>query len=589
LPRHVAAQLAALLILASGAWTDGGKPGDGAAEAPAFESTTLYVDAGRGDDDQSGDASPPLASLDKALERAHTLDGPVQVRVAAGTYREGGLRITRRSAPLLIEGSAPGDVVISGADVWSQWAERDGVLVAEWPHDWEAYRLNPGFPKRDHDAFRPAGQRSELVRVNGQRLTQVTDLAKLAPGTYRVDNEADTLSVVLPEGTDADRAVIEVGIRANLLTILQAKGITLRNLVFRDAVNHPTKAEGFGRYAVAIFGEHRAGMTNDEAGPERTFAEEITLDHVEVVGNNHGGLTIANTKHLTARHCRFDDNGVTGIGANRNRYLRFEDCSFNRNNWRLGKLGHVIGWGPAGTKMLFMSDLSFVRCTFNDNYATGLWLDTAVEHVHVEDCEMSGNWGTGFYFEHSQGPAVVKGSLITRNGFNDGSRNIRVSDGGVLFAESEDLTLVDNRIVDNINYQVAARPRDRAGKGYWSGREIDGACRRLTMRGNVVAGGSFDGPNAPDFYKTGVHRVATLVGRQVHGVEAYYIRDLLTTFKASGNRYHHADTDAVFSTGTNYGYDRVGLERWRTLTGQEADSVWGPIPPADDDAKKPRD
>ena len=548
-----------------------------APSAPATPTTptttvgqVIHVDPVRGDDGNDGTAASPLRTVAAALTSVKAIDGPATIQLAKGVYREGGLRITRRDAPLLVQGAAPGETIISGAEVWTDWAARDGTLVAPWPHEWGEYNLDSGYPKRDREAFRPAGKRSEIVVVDGATLTQVVVADEMIPGSFRVDLETDELIVQLPEGKSADTAVIEVGMRPNLLAILQAKDVTLRSLVFTHAVSsHTRKDVPFGNYGVAIFGEHVKSEQNS-AKPDRTFAENITLEDCWFIENNSSGITVANTKHLTARRCRFDRNGNSGVGANRIQHVRWEDCSFDGNNWRLGQLGGVYGWGPAGTKQLFADDVAFVRCTFNDNHATGLWLDTGNTNIHVEHCQMIGNAGNGLYYEWSPGPMSVTDSRIERNGFGP---TIDVADGGVLFAEAEKLTLERCVIADNVNFQIAARPRNRPGVGYWNDQAFDGRCRDLTLRDSVVVGGMYQGDNVPEFYRD-KHRIATLIGRHIHAVEAQYAT-FVETYVGQGNRYFHPDTKAVFSTGGDYGYDRIDLAGWQQLTGQDQDSTWG--------------
>lgn len=540
----------------------------------AIKWTEFHVST-NGSDTNPGSADKPFATVGKAISKLKGTQAPVRIAIEPGTYREGGMRIDRREFATLIESSGEGQAVISGSDVWTDWTERDGKLVTAWAHDWGLFNLDAGYPQRDHKQFRPAGQRSEMVFVDGELLWQVMTAQGMVPGTFRVDLEAKELIVQLPEGKTAD-ALIEVGMRPNLLTMMQAQDVTLRGLTFQHAVSHTERKEHFAAYAVCIFGEHVRGMTNNESNPDRTFTERITIENCRFVHNNRAGLVFANSKDLTIRHTNFDDNGIAGVTANRALRSTIEDSTLNRNNWRMGYLGHVTGWGPAGTKMLFMKDLTFTRCEVNDNYATGLWLDTSVNYVVVDDCVMKGNWGTGFYYEHNQGPALVKNSLITENGYNDGSRTIRISDGGILFAESEGLTVENSRIIYNINYQIGSRDRVRPGVCYWTNRRNDGTCRDFTLRNSLVMGSYFDGENAPSFYNPEEHRLATLVGRQVHAKEDLYVKGFLATYKGSGNRFYNPMTSRGFSTGPNYGYDRITIEQWQKLTGQDLDSAWAP-------------
>lgn len=516
-------------------------------------------------------------SLDAALKKAHTLDAPVAIHIAAGTYREGDLRVMRREAPLWILGDENGGTIVSGSDVWTDWTERDGKLVAHWPHDWGNFVFNdPRWLDADRKTFRPAGARSESVFVDGHRLTQVITAEEMHPGAFRVDLEADELIVELPEGANADTVLIEVGIRQNLITMLQPKDVTMRHLTFQHNTSH-IRSEGSGQFdpwGVSIFGEHKTSLSNAEANPNRIFAENITIEHCKFLNNSKSGLTLANAKNVVIRHCNFDENGYLGVGANRCRNVLIEDSTFNRNAWRLGKLGHAAASLPAGTKMLFMYELTFRRCQINDNYSAGLWFDTSVNFLVVEDSEMRGNWDVGFYYEHCQGPALLKNSVVAENGYNDGSRVVPIHVAGVLFAESEHLTIDNCDIYDNIHIQVGVRSLDRPGSCYWTGRFIDGSSRHLALVNNRIRGASYEGQNVQEFF-TPAHRLSTLVGRQVHAKEDLYMRDFPSTYVASGNRYYNPVSEDVFATGPVWGHERVTLQEWQDLTGQDAGSTWG--------------
>ena len=529
-----------------------------------------------GHEDGDGTPARPMATIAGAIRAALSFKGPVRIAVEPGTYREGALRITRRDWPLVIESTGPDQVVVSGSDVWTRWEIRDQTIVTDWTEDWGEYDLDAGFPKRDREGLQAAGKRSEMVFVDGVLMTQVTEADMLRAGTFLVDLEHGELLVHLSERKSLDEVLIEIGVRPNLLIMLQAHDVTLRGLTFQHAVAHPgRKASGFEAYAVAIFGEHVSGNTNSKSDPQRMFCERITIEDCRFVFNNRTGLTIANTKHLTARRCQFDDNGITGVGANRHRHVVFEDCTFNRNNWRLDRLGHVYGWGPAGTKHLFADDIIFRGCTFNDNYATGFWMDMGNSNIVARDCEMKRNTGCGLYFEWSPGPMLVEDCDIVGNGLN--TPVIDVADGGVLFAEGENLTLRRCRVMDNVNYQIAARPRDRPGIGYWTDEETDGHVRNLTVEDCLIVGGRYEAANVPDFY-TVKHRTSTLIGQHVHAVESFYPA-FVDTYHGTGNTFHHQTSTFGFSRGGDYGYDRVNLAEWRAITGQDQGSRWTTIRP----------
>lgn len=517
-----------------------------------------------------------FSSIKAAFEKAHSIQRPVAIHIASGTYREGGLRVFRRDHPLWILGDPDGGTIISGSDVWDDWETRGDLLIAHWPHDWGNFKFNdPRWLDADRKTFRPAGARSEMVFVDGKKLIQVTDKDALSRGSFMVDLENQELLIHMPAGADSDSAKIEVGMRPNILTMLQPKDVTMRHITIQHMTSH-IKQEGrdpFGPWGASIFGEHKESLRNTKEIAGRLFAENILIEHCRFIHNNRAGLIVANAKNVMIRHCNFDDNGLGGVMANRCRNVTIEDSTLNRNAWRLGKLGNAAASLPAATKMLFMLELTFRRCEVKDNYSAGLWFDTSVNHLIVEDCDIQGNWSQGFYYEHCQGPALLKNTTISNNGYNDGSRTIPVDVGGVLFAESEHL-IIDNCTIENNNhYQVGVRSLDRPGRCYWTGRRNDGSSRYLTLTNSRITGSSYTGENVLDFY-TDAHRLSTLVGRQVHAKEAMYVRDFLPTYVASGNTYFNDVSEEVFATGPKWGHVRVSLKDWQDLTGQDLDSVW---------------
>ncbi|MEM1210891.1 MAG: right-handed parallel beta-helix repeat-containing protein [Planctomycetota bacterium] len=528
--------------------------------------THLQVDLG-GED---------LTRISAALEQAHAIQGPVAIHIAAGTYREGNLRILRREHPLWLLGDSSGQTVISGSDIWTDWESRGDELVAPWPYDWGNFVFDhPHWLPSDRKNLRSAGARSEMVFVNGQRLRQVAYAKDMIAGAFRIDLDRKEIIVRLPDGVDANEALIEVGMRPNLMTMLQPKDVIMRHLTFQHCTSHIKRAGGgqFDQWGISIFGEHlSSNLTNAEAKPDRLFAENVTIEYCNFLNNNKAGLSFANAKNLTIRHCRFDSNGQTGIGANRCRNVLIEDSTFNDNAWRLGDLGNAYASLPAGSKMLFMYELTFRRCEFKRNFSAGLWFDTSVNYVVVDECVIEDNWGEGFYYEHCQGPALIKNSVIARNGFTDGERQMSNAAGGVLFSESEHLTIDNCDIYDNSYIQIGVRARNRPGVCYWTGRTNDGSCRHLTLINSRIRGSSVEGDNV--MHSSPAHRLSTLVGRQVHSDEKLYMRDFLRTYTASDNSYFNPKSKSVFAIGPNFGHKRVALVEWQALTGQDQGSQW---------------
>ena len=245
-------------------------------------------------------------------------------------------------------------------------------------------------------------------------------------------------------------------------------------------------------------------------------------------------------------------------------------CSFDNNNWRLGLWGGVYGWAPAGTKQLFLADSAFRECTFRNNYAVGLWLDFGHENVLVEDCIMADNSDTGLYIEASAGPVTVKNTRVVRNAYQPYTFP---EAGGLLVAESMNVTIERCYIADNLHYQIGIRSRERKSSGYWSGTIFDGHCLNLNLsRSTLIGGVVYRDTNVPDWYKE-LQGTASLMGRQLHSNEESYKR-WLKTYVADRNTFAHRFTEEAFGTGPKNGFERINLSDWKSLTKQDKHSRW---------------
>ncbi len=173
---------------------------------------TIHVDAAKGQDSATGGArGKPLRTLGAAAALAidHLEAGEgVRIRLAPGTYREAVVfrpdDAVPPDAPLVIEGDAGGDVILSGSDDWSdpeRWQPvegRPGVLAAPWPHDWgDAAVEVSGRPEGEH----PPGGLRGFARDDGTAVIEWKPSAGLAAlAGYRVHRR--TLGAAArPEGT----------------------------------------------------------------------------------------------------------------------------------------------------------------------------------------------------------------------------------------------------------------------------------------------------------------------------------------------------------------------------------------------------
>lgn len=498
---------------------------------------------------------------------------PVKVVIAPGMYREGNIRLNKRSAVTVIEGAEAGKVIISGSDIWKDWKdEGEGKFSKPWEYDWGMAAFDDNYKIKDD-----LGRRCELVFYNGKLLQQVKDAASLVAGSFAVDEEGDKLWLMPPAGSSPADALIEVGVRGELIRCHDIDNFVFRNLVVQHAVNSPVHDDD-ERFNFAIFGKQDS-VTNDTVDnfPGRDFCEHILIENCVFQWNNSSGMIMANSRYVTYRNNKYIDNGNSGASPSRVKHFLVENCDFNRNNWRIGGYGKFTGWAPAGTKMFHTRDTLIKNCRFLDNDATGLWMDFGHEYVTIKDCVMSGNSEEGLYLEASAGPFLVEGCTITNNGIAS-SQGLS---GGILVAESLDVTIQNCLIANNNYYQIGIRTRDRPeSSGYWSTVLFDGQVRYLTLRDSKLVGKTVHQKYEPGFYNDKMdQRSGGLIMSHTHSATenedgTYYNQTFLPTYKGSGNTFYHPDREEVFSNGKHYGFVRVDLADWQEMTGQDLDAKW---------------
>ena len=490
----------------------------------------LYVSP-EGDDSGDGtDENAPLRTISRALEAASELrlgGQAVKIEVGPGVYRESvELRQDPDDSPVLVlEAAEPGTAVISGADVWTDWAwsEERGAFVHDWPFDWAPGSDFGEVVGRD-DIEEIVGRR-EIVIVEDTRLDQVLRERDLAAGTFMVDDDAGELLLLPPEGSSFSGLEAEVAVRERVLNLDSVRNMVVRGLTFRHA------AAPFESTAVRI-----------------SNSRHVLFEANTVVENSWTGLGLSTSNALTVRGNVLNENGGGGVGMFQTVDVVLEGNDTSLNNWR-GYAGDYTGWSIAGVKAVGVHELVIRDHRAWGNLARGLWLDYDIVRVSIEDSSACHNISDGLYLEAVQGPVVVRGTESCENGRY-----------GLLIVNIYETSLVDNVICGNADAQIHMN----ANQG---GRQIetaDGvidmiAARDLTMTSNLVAGRNplFD-----------------------VGISDAHFSELVATLTAGSNTWHSFGGDGdpfQFPGGDG------GLEDWQEATGAEEDSTFntGAVPECD--------
>ncbi|MEL7237999.1 MAG: right-handed parallel beta-helix repeat-containing protein, partial [Planctomycetota bacterium] len=420
---------------------------------------TLRVDPNR------DDALPTIgAAIEEAKTHLNNGEG-VRISIAPGIYREGNFNIPgskepgpQRSATLVIEGDATGEVVITGADDWTggwvELADAPGIYARAWPHK---FGLGDQTWARWNFLLTAANSRSEVVAVDGQLMMPV-DLElyrwvdpdgavsledvdtgenvpgewKLAgrrsptvlePGTFGVDEQAEMIYVCPPEGVDPNETLVEVAVRQSLLDIYDRENLVLRNLTF----------------------QHCASYVGGHDDPVDLSGRNILVEHCAFIENGARGLSLGEgPTDITLRNCTFSRNGWLGLAAGYkpDNYL-IDGCVSNSNNWR-GHFASQHSWDAAAMKFFGLNGQVGVALRNHRSFGNlthGVWFDqsfTPRAPIEISDSLFAGNYfGATLYLEKLTGPVDVERNVVWNDnglyGVNGTSWNMHFRDN-VLYA-----------------------------------------------------------------------------------------------------------------------------------------------------------
>lgn len=490
-------------------------------------------------DQNPGTEQAPLRTVQAATKRALQLratDLAVRVAIHSGVYRETVVlsqpSLQPAAPPLVIEGVEP-DVVIAGSDVIalmgpesdtriqaSPWSPRFGL--APIPDGWDSVTAD----LRAH----PVVLRSEIVFVGGRRLQQVLSLAEVRaePGRYFVEEGLSgalpgTLWWRPPVETPPDVVTaVEAAVRPTLLMADRMAALVIRGITFR----------------------HAATPLQD-AAVQINRSADVRLEDLRIEWNNWNGVSVRESRNVTLRHVTANHNGAGGMSVWRVGQLTVEDSDASFNNWR-GAWGGFTGWAT-GQKFLSLHGARFTRYQAIGNQATGLWLDTDVADVLVEDSRVCNNLTRGVFIEASQGPVTLRDSVVCNNG-----------EIGIFATAAAGVTLERDAIYDNGDYQVylpwlADQHVLSVERNYETGAQMRIRSEWWTLRDNMVAGGGrsllFSVGNWPEF---------------------------LSTFVSDRNQWIHRTRRDGFGLyrSLHAPAARYDLDGWRSATRQERSSTF---------------
>lgn len=495
----------------------------------------------RASDANQGTRKRPLETVGEALRRAEkkNLRGiPARVTIHPGTYREELLldaddRSGVSYAPLIVEAREPGEVTISGSDVWTKgWRAEGNLWWRSWPYRWG----HTEYPKdwensyaAEHLRANPVIRRREMIFVNGRHLTQEISLASLRSrkDTFFVDETRGRVYVNVASDVSPNRDLVEVSTRPTLLHVHDRDDVTIRNLVFQHASSHL---------------ENKAVLFRNTSG-------------VRVVGsnfrwNNWTGLAVEDSDDVTVVGSTANHNGNAGMTGLTVSGLNVIGSEMSFNGWRAA-LGIVRDQASmavdnnlldfaGGNKFFHLRDAFFDHLRAEGNKGSGLWLDYDNSEVVVSDSRFVDNWTQGLHIEASQGPIWVAKNAICGN------------ETGILINNASDVSVISSTLSNNRLGQLwqAGVNEPRSVYNQYEDRWEKTESKNWTLRGNSIQ-------------STGSQR----------GVGTYLTTawdSFVNTLTSDLNVWTYQGDPRVFQVG---GGELLDLAGWRAHTRQDARSV----------------
>ncbi|MBN1864302.1 MAG: right-handed parallel beta-helix repeat-containing protein [Victivallales bacterium] len=493
----------------------------GAQVAEHLVTEVLHVNSAHGDasDKNDGDAGKPLLSISRAVELAdqnNKRNIGTKILIYPGVYRENvhlqPLGSEGTDAPLVIEAKEKGMAIISGSDIWEDW-ERQGetrIYTHHWPHKW-GLCLNPW---GEHAPMQPIGLRREMVFVDGNKLTQKLSLEELVPGSFYVCEDEEVIYLRPTDEDDLESAKVEIATRDRTFLSQRRKNIVLRGLTFLHD-NQPA------------------------AGPRPGFygSSDILVEDCVFMWNNFNGFGFWDTHGITFRRSVANNNGGAGVTSWKISNVIWEDNETSHNNWR-GEKGGFVSWAVAGAKILQVHDTIIRRHRSVGNKTRGFWFDIDNVNIVVEDAFWVDNLSDGLFIEATQGPIMIRGSVIAFNGAN-----------GILSTNSSNVFLDDNLIGGNSGAQLMMTGMESRGvENFATGEKLSVRVENWTLRNNTIF--AFEGKSPLLSTSAWEHHLKTIVCEK-------------------NLWYRPEDRDSFKIADFN-----VGFSSWQDVTGQDLNSIF---------------
>jgi hypothetical protein len=395
-----------------------------------LETANVYVDGATGSDSNPGTESQPLKTIGAAVSMAETNNHSsigTKITIEAGTYRES-ISMSHSSKdtslPITIEAATNGTVIVSGATIYTgfaEYSENPSIYTTGWTNNWGTCpQLVSTCPFQQEITMR-----QELVAVNGTVLTQVLSFTQMQAGTFYVDENANLLYVWPASGTNMGTATVEAGTSASLLSISHKSYIVVRGLTFQYSNTCHASA------AVSVTG----------------LSTNILFDTDTFQWNNGQGLSISTpATYFTVENSVALHNGDSGFQESTTDYGLWQSDTTSYNNWR-GAQGAYYVCNTAGFHVWQAHDDTIDGFTISFNEAYGVHWDTDNVNISTSGIISSANLRSGIFIEKDQGPITLNTAYVC----NHTAPQVV---GGLVLRNSEDISLTDSVLLNNAPAEI---------------------------------------------------------------------------------------------------------------------------------------
>lgn len=428
---------------------------------------TYYVDqAHPSASDSNAGTSPslPLLTVTKGWELAtgkKAVGDSAIVNVANGTYRLAStltLNGSANSASITLQAINPGQVTISGGQVYSSWTPSGSNYYTTWTNDWGNWVR----PNNEWPIPNDVVSRREVVVLTDSGgieycLLPVATLGELAAGKFYVDQTANRLYLRPPAGVTFSTSTVEIAEIRKLLDIKRSNNVTVKGIVWRCAatavnegalhINNDKETEGGSPLSGA------GGFVIEDCTVKYSAYDAIYATYVERPTSTSYGLEIRRTTL---------DYAGNGYKVDRAVGVFVEDFTIKHMNYKgLLKTPYWFDF-DAGGKFVHMHHAKLNNIIAEDNQGIPLWFDFNGRNIVVDGFKIINTVQIAIMVEAmlawSDGtpPVTLKNGCITGTSFNSAVGNpvdLWYFHGSIFLSYSDEVKL-QNIHIDNGNSET---------------------------------------------------------------------------------------------------------------------------------------